>query len=249
MGPRPVSPIATRPGAGRAGARAGRAACRRARARRRAWRPGATSAPTALGTTSPACSESTAGVVSEGLNELDESATAEIRSRRCGPKVIAHGILSGPRRGRRAAPRPRPSRRPADAVQLALRVTGELPPGFSAHPVGLRLELERRRCRCCGRGRAGCASRRCGRRAAARRASRRPPRGRTRATTGSAVISPAALSPRSTSPAPWPVTLSSRIERALPVSRLRGRARAGPGAPGRARRRRRRQRRRRGSSR
>ena len=38
--------------------------------------------------------------------------------------------------------------------------------------------------------------------------------------TGSAVISPAALSPRSTSPAPWPVTLSSRIERALPVSRL-----------------------------
>ena len=68
----------------------------RARARRRACATGWTSAPTALGTTSPACSESTAGVVSEGLNALDERATAEIRSCRCGPNVIAHGIFSGP---------------------------------------------------------------------------------------------------------------------------------------------------------
>ena len=143
------------------------------------------------------------GVVSEGLNELDERATAEIRSCRCGPKVIAHGIFNGP--APRATSSTAPSAEPPSGgtpFSLAFRVTGALPPGFSRTQWGFGSSSEPAATRSCGRGRAGSGSRRCGRPAAARSASRRPRRGRTRTRPGRRVISPAALSPRSTSPAP-----------------------------------------------
>ena len=70
--------------------------------------------------------------VSEGLNESVESATAEIRSRRCGPNVIAQGIFSGP--APRATSRSAPSAEPPSGgapFSLAFSVTGAWPPGLS----------------------------------------------------------------------------------------------------------------------
>ena len=205
----------------------------------------------ALGTTSPACSESTAGVVSEGLNELDESATAEIRSlplRAEGdrPRDLQRAGAAGDEQ-HRALGRAAVGRRAVQPrAQRHRRVAARLQP----HPARLRLELEARRCPCCGRGRAACASRRCGSTSCCEACQPSPSAWPNASATGSAVISPAALSPRSTRPGALGgdalVRDRARLagQQAPQVERAQARA-----APGRARPRRRRPRRPPGSSR
>ena len=149
-----------------------------------------------------------------------ESATAEIRSRRCGPNVIAQGIFSGP--APRATSRSAPSAEPPSGgapFSRAFSVTGAWPPGLSRTQRGfgtissppapvLRMRTSNVRdetlriTTCCVECQPS------------------PSAWPNAKATGSAVISPAALAPRSTSPEPWAATLSPAIDRASPVSRL-----------------------------